>query len=125
MRQEELDWVRQIAKTLDDKKAFNIIAFDLGGCSSITDCVIVAEAEVSVHARALMREVERVAKSAGKQLIHVDGLPECEWIVMDFFSVMVHIMTTEMRHRYSLEGIWSEGQSIDLRLLHPEKRQSM
>ena len=40
---------------------------------------------------------------------HVEGLENCEWILLDYFNVLVHIFQPEARAYYNLEALWSDA----------------
>lgn len=112
--------VREIAQTLFDKKGANIIAIDVKGISSITDYVIIADGNVDRHVVALAKEVEDIMRDAGEKPAHVEGMQNGDWIVLDYFQVVIHLLVPEMREKYQLERLWPEGKIIDLSL--QEKR---
>ncbi|MCB1072575.1 MAG: ribosome silencing factor [Chlamydiia bacterium] len=112
--------VREIAQTLFDKKGSNIIAIDVKGISSITDYVIIADGNVDRHVIALAKEVEDIMRDAGEKPAHVEGMQNGDWIVLDYFQVVIHLFVPEMREKYQLERLWPDGKVIDLSL--QEKR---
>lgn len=112
--------VREIAQTLFDKKGSNIIAIDVKGISSITDYVIIADGNVDRHVIALAKEVEDIMRDAGEKPDHVEGMQNGDWVVLDYFQVVIHLLVPEMREKYQLERLWPDGKVIDLSL--QEKR---
>ena len=112
--------VREIAQMLFDKKGSNIIAIDVKGISSITDYVIIADGNVDRHVIALAKEVEDIMRDAGEKPAHVEGMQNGDWVVLDYFQVVIHLLVPEMREKYQLERLWPDGKVIDLSL--QEKR---
>lgn len=106
-----IDLVKLAAKALYDKKSFNVVALDLKGVSPFTDAIVVAEGSVDRHVSALAHSVYMELKEAGHTPINVDG-EGSGWIVLDYFNVMIHIFTPEMRQRYQVEQIWKKGEII-------------
>jgi ribosome-associated protein len=45
----------------------------------------------------------------------VDGTLQTAWIVLDYFDVIVHIMRTDTREHYNLEGLWGDAPQIKVR----------
>ena len=39
----------------------------------------------------------------------VEGLPQAQWVLMDYLDVVVHIFTPETRDFYRLEQLWGEA----------------
>ncbi|QVL58261.1 MAG: ribosome silencing factor [Simkaniaceae bacterium] len=120
MTEKHSSCVREIAQTLFDKKGSNIIAIDVKGISSITDYVIIADGNVDRHVVALAKEVEDIMRDAGEKPAHVEGMQNGDWIVLDYFQVVIHLLVPEMREKYQLERLWPDGKVIDLSL--QEKR---
>lgn len=105
-----------ITQTISDKKGFNILALDISEVSSITDVLIVAEGNVDRHVISIAKGVEEVLDKAGEEPVYIEGLENGDWVVMDYFNVMIHIFMPGLREKYRLERLWSEGQLIDLDL---------
>ena len=108
--------VQEIAKTLYNKKGSNIIALDVRGISSITDYVLIADGNVDRHVVALAKEIEDLMREAGEKPVHVEGMQNGDWVVLDYFQVVIHLLVPEMREKYQLERLWPEGKILDLSL---------
>ncbi len=113
MKQELFDRVNIIAQIIHDKSGFNILALDLKDVSSVTDCVIIAEANVNRHAKAIVDEIKEKFK---EKPYRIEGLEEGEWIVIDYLDIVVHIFLPDLRQRYQLETLWKGSKIIDLKL---------
>ncbi len=108
--------VLEIAQAIFDKKGSNIIAIDVRGISSITDYVLIADGNVDRHVVALAKEIEDIMRDGGERPVHVEGLQNGDWIVLDYFWVVIHLFVPEMREKYQLERLWADGKVIDLSL---------
>ena len=38
------------------------------------------------------------------------------WVVLDFFDVIVHVLRTDARARYDLEGLWGDAPKVKPRV---------
>lgn len=38
--------------------------------------------------------------------VHIEGLPQCDWVLVDAGDVIVHIFRPEVRVFYNLEKMW-------------------
>lgn len=108
--------VQEIARTLYNKKGANIVALDVRGISSITDFVLIADGNVDRHVVALAKEIEDLMRAAGEKPAHVEGMQNGDWVVLDYFQVVIHLLIPEMREKYQLERLWPEGKILDLSL---------
>ncbi|CAN1539913.1 COG0799 Uncharacterized homolog of plant Iojap protein [Caulobacteraceae bacterium] len=92
---------------LDDDKAEEIVLIDLRGKSPMADSMIVASGRSHRHVGALADHVMRALKEAGHGKARVEGLPHCDWVLIDAGDVVVHLFRPEVRSFYNIEKIWS------------------
>ena len=112
---EEPILVKQIAKTLDDKKAVDIIALDVSHLTVITDYMVIASGRSVLQTRSLADDLDDKMAELGIPLRTREGYQEGRWIVMDYGTVLVHIFHPESREYYHLERLWADGtNTIDL-----------
>ncbi|NGX51266.1 MAG: Ribosomal silencing factor RsfS [Chlamydiae bacterium] len=116
MKKKPSDWTHLIAQTIHEKKGENIIAIDVRGISSITDTILIAEGNVDRHVIALAKGIEDTMREIGQKPSQVDGMQNGDWIVLDYFQIVIHLFTPEMREKYQLERLWPDGKVIDLDL---------
>lgn len=109
------DTVRLILDSLDDMKAEDIAEIDLRGKSSIADVMIVATGRVARHVGAIADRLARDLKEAGHGKSRVEGMPVCDWVLIDSGDVIVHIFRPEVRAFYNLEKMWSAGRPSEIR----------
>jgi ribosome-associated protein len=106
-----------IAQLLFDKKGFNILALDVRGISTLTDYFLIVEGNVDKHVIALAKEIIRKLKEEGETPLHVEGLDQGEWVVIDYLEVVIHLFKPGLRDKYRLEELWREGKIVDLHLV--------
>ena len=96
-----------ILHRLDDDKAQDIVVIDLKDKSSVADTMIVASGRSHRHVGALADHILRALKDVGHGKARVEGLPHCDWVLIDAGDVIVHIFRPEVRSFYNIEKIWS------------------
>lgn len=52
----------------------------------------------------------RLKREAGLYASHVEGTQQAQWILLDYFDVVVHIFYPETREFYALEDLWSDAK---------------
>lgn len=97
-----------ILTELDDNKAEEITKIDLAGKSDIADAMVIASGRSQRHVGAVAEKVQRRLKEAGLGHVKVEGMPACDWVLIDAGDVVVHLFRPEVRDFYKLERIWSE-----------------
>ena len=108
---EDLSLESLIVDRLDDDKAQDIVCIDLKGKSSVADTLIIASGRSHRHVGALADHVMRALKDAGHGKAKVEGLPACDWVLIDCGDVVVHIFRPEVRTFYNIEKMWSLSPS--------------
>ncbi len=117
--------IRRLAQLLFEKKGSQIIALDLQGISSTTDYLLIANGNVERHVLALAIEIEKMTRRTAKmKLYHEEGKGNGDWVVLDYFDLMIHLFIPSMRQKYQLDRLWPEARVIDLDLnLNPASPQ--
>ena len=92
---------------IDDLKGQDIVAIDVHGKSSITDCMIICTCTSTRHVMSIADHVVQESRAAGMLPLGVEGESAADWIVVDLGDVMVHVMQEESRRLYELEKLWS------------------
>jgi ribosome-associated protein len=96
-----------ILHRLDEDKAQDIVVIDLKDKSSVADAMIVASGRSHRHVGALADHLLRLLKEAGQGKARVEGLPHCDWVLIDAGDIIVHLFRPEVRSFYNIEKIWS------------------
>lgn len=96
-----------ILSRLDDMKAEETVTIDLRGKSSITDYMVVTSGRANRHVGAIAENVAKSLKESGIESPHIEGLTNCDWVLIDSGDVVVHVFRPEVREFYNLEKMWT------------------
>lgn len=96
-----------VVDKIDDLKGQDIIAIDVKGKSSITDCMVICTGTSIRHVVSIAEHVVQEARQAGLRPFSVDSRSASDWVVVDLGEVIVHVMQEESRKLYELEKLWS------------------
>ena len=107
---------RLAAHALDEKKAEDVRILDLRKVHGApAEFFVIASGNVPSHVSALSDSVfETVKKATGLNPSKVEGYMNAEWILMDYFDVVVHIFQQSRRDFYRLEQLWEDGTVLDI-----------
>ena len=86
-----------ILSRLEDMKAEETVTIDLRGKSAYSDYMIVTTGRANRHVGAIAENVTKSLKETGLKNIHVEGLPNCDWVLIDSGDVIVHVFRPEVR----------------------------
>ena len=114
---ESLVLAKLAAQTLDNKKADEVRILDLRKVyGAPAEYFVIASGNVPSHVSALSDAVhEAVKKAMGINPHKVEGYNNAEWILMDYFDVVIHIFQKEKRQFYRLDELWSDGEEVQVR----------
>ena len=97
----------------DQKKAEEIVILDVHEISSITDYFVIASGTSEPHLRAISDEIkDKLRDEHDLRPRAMDGTLHTGWLVLDFFDVIVHLMRTDVRAHYNLEGLWGDAPRL-------------
>ncbi len=96
-----------VMASLDDSKAEDIVSLDISDKSSLADLMIVASGRSHRHVGALADRLIDDLREKGVHPARVEGLPHCDWVLVDLGDVLVHLFRPEVRGFYALEKMWA------------------
>ena len=114
--EEALALVAVAAQAAHDKKADQVLAFDVSDQLAITDAFVIASATNERAVGAIVDEVEDKLRDAGAKPIRREGHKEGRWVLLDYGEIVVHVQHEEERAFYALERLWSDCPLIALTL---------
>jgi ribosome-associated protein len=100
---------------LEDAKAEAISTISLEGKGAIADSMVVASGRSSRHVGAIADQLLVKLRDLGYRNLRVEGMPQCDWVLVDAGDVLVHIFRPEVRSFYNLEKLWSASAPQDHR----------
>lgn len=104
-----------ILASLEDSKAEDVITIDIRGKSVLGDYMIVASGRSHRHVGAIADHLVRDLKKARVGPVRVEGLPHCDWVLIDAGDVIVHLFRPEVRAFYNIEKMWQAEPYSDRR----------
>ncbi|WP_323016011.1 ribosome silencing factor [Devosia sp.] len=102
-----------ILNCLDDAKAEDIVAVDITGKSSLADHMVVASGRSQRHVGAVADQMLKALRDAGYDKPRIEGLPHCDWVLVDAGDVIVHVFRPEVREFYNIEKMWQADFAAD------------
>jgi len=105
--------VKLVEASLDDDKAEDIAVIDLAGKTEIADFMVIANGNSQRQVNAMADHLQRKMKENGLKGVATEGMPNCDWVLIDAGDVIVHLFRPEVRDFYDLDKIWSGPGSED------------
>jgi ribosome-associated protein len=92
--------------SLEDAKAENIVSIDLTGKTTLADMMVIATGRSNIHVGAIADRVIKSCKDCGLAAPRIEGMPHCDWVLVDAGDVIIHVFRPEVRQFYNLEKMW-------------------
>ena len=97
-----------------DKKAADVVVLDLRNTSAFTDFFILCSGNSQRQVKAIADSVEETLRAAKVRPAHVEGYDRADWVLMDFFTFIVHVFTPQTRAFYALDRLWGDAERIEV-----------
>ena len=101
-----MERIARIKNLLDEKKALDIMEYDLRDKDYFVDYVIVATTMADKHGAALLDHLKKTLKPLGETFLGVDESED--WIVIDLGDILIHLMSEEYRAKYQMDEFLNE-----------------
>jgi ribosome-associated protein len=102
--------VQTVLGCLNDAKAEDIVCIDLNGKTALADNMIIATGRSNTHVGAMAERVIKALKELGVAAPRVEGLANCDWVLVDAGDAVVHLFRPEVRQFYNLEKMWGRDR---------------
>lgn len=101
-----------ILEAIQEKKGHQIVTIDLSEVeNSIWEHFIICHGESVTQVGAIAEAIEKKLKEEAKiRAHHVEGLQNSQWVLLDFFEILVHVFQEEYRSFFKLEELWADGK---------------
>lgn len=96
----------EIVTWLDDAKAEEVVTIPLEGKSSLGDYMVVATGRTDRHVGAIADQIAEKVKAATGMPVRLEGVPACDWVLIDTGDIIIHVFRPEVREFYNLEKMW-------------------
>ena len=104
--------LENIIDTIREVKGKEIISLDLRKIeSAICKYFVICTGTSNIHVSAIEGGVKKaISKNLGEKPLHIEGNNVGEWILMDYFDVIVHVFQEKTRTFYNIEDLWGDAR---------------
>jgi ribosome-associated protein len=105
------DWCAIAARAAADKKGEDTLILAVGNIFPVTDAFVITSGANARQVRTIAEEVEDQVKLAGgPSPLHIEGLDDARWVLVDYGDFIVHVFLEEVRRFYDLERLWADAE---------------
>ncbi|MGE5399898.1 MAG: ribosome silencing factor [Ignavibacteriales bacterium] len=109
---ESKEFAYRITDLIFNKKGYDVKILDLRNLTTIADYFVICSADSDTQVKAIADEIDKELSNAGIKCWHKEGLTALNWVLLDYFDVIVHIFKNESRHYYNLEKLWGDAPTF-------------
>ncbi len=100
--------IKKVVDLALDKKAEDLVVLDVRGISSITDYMIICHGNSEPQVKAI---TDSIRKGTPQKPKHLEGYDKQNWVLIDYFDIIIHVFNKEQREYYSLDRLWADAPS--------------
>lgn len=107
--------LKNIITVIQDAKGKEIISLDLRKIeSAICKYFIICTGTSSIHVKSIENKIKKkISQDLGEKPWHTEGNNIGEWVLMDYYDIIVHIFQEKTRKFYNLEDFWGDARFTD------------
>lgn len=103
-----------ITELVKEKQGKGIKVLDIRKISTICDYFVICSADSTVQVKAIADNIDGKLSKNGIKCFNKEGYEELNWVLLDYFDVIVHVFRTEMREYYNLEKLWGDAPVTEI-----------
>lgn len=111
---DSLDFAKDITQIILSKKGYTIKILDLKKLSTFADYFVICSAGSDTQVKAIADSIEKELRDKGIKTYHREGYEALNWVLLDYFDVVVHIFKEEARKYYNLEKLWGDAPVTEI-----------
>ncbi len=101
--------VRAAVEAALDRKAEDVRVLELAEASDFTDFFVICSGNSERQVQAVAEAIERSLRDFGEKPLHLEGMTQGHWVLMDYSDLVVHVFEVEKRDFYRLERLWADA----------------
>ena len=113
----DLPLLKQILDLAFEKKAVELVAMDVRGLSSFTDFFIICSGDSEPQVKAITDNIKR---GTPQKPHHLEGYENLNWVLLDYFDIVVHVFGKDERDYYNIEKLWADAPMTEFSHEAPE-----
>jgi ribosome-associated protein len=87
---------------------------DLRKAQAFTDFFFICTGQNARQVKAIADAIEAALANGGHKPAHVEGYDRANWILLDYFSFIVHVFAPDAREFYDIERLWGSAERVGM-----------
>ncbi|MEP7360715.1 MAG: ribosome silencing factor [Chloroflexota bacterium] len=107
--EQALNLARRVVELASDKKASDIVLLEIGALTTLADYFVICSGQSERQLRGIIDGIASALRDEGIKPVGKEGSATAHWMLIDYGSVIVHVMAPPERDYYQLEKLWAEA----------------
>ena len=96
-----------------------MVILDLRKVSPLFDYFVIATGSSRRQMHAMSEEIDhKLEDDMGDRRLSIEGYQDSRWILLDYGTIVVHLLDEEIREYYDLESRWAEATYVERQSLN-------
>lgn len=111
-----MELLQIIYKAIDERLGEDIVTIDLRSVNPFNDYMMITTARNSRMAMSIVDNIEAKVLENGFDVKGIEGNDESKWILIDCYTIVVHVFVQNERYVYDLEKLWLDQPRVKVSL---------
>lgn len=118
LKQETNLLLENIIEGIQEVKGNNILLLDLREIpAAVTDFFIICDGSSNTQVESIADKIEEhTKKNLNQSAWKCEGKAQANWVILDYFNIVVHVFHKEKRGLYDLESLWADAKVKEIAL---------
>jgi len=95
-------------------KGVNLKILDMSAESSLSDYYLLASTTNPTQTKSMAETIMRQMRNHNYTPRSTEGFGNCEWVLLDFGDIMIHLFLEHSREIYDLDTLWQNAPKIEI-----------
>ena len=102
--------IENIIECIKSKKGYDITILNVKNVSSLTDYFIICSSDSNPQTKSIVNYIKRDLSKKKIKPYQIEGMDYFEWVLMDYFDIVIHVFKKEIREFYDIERLWADAK---------------
>lgn len=108
------DILKRIIEVLESKLGDDLVVLNIKDISSVADYFVIVSADSHRKSIALSQNIQIELEKMNITPKTIEGQSTGDWVLMDYYDIVIHIFYEEDRKFYDLERLWLDAPKVEL-----------
>ena len=107
--------IENIIECIKSKKGYDITILNVKNVSSLTDYFIICSSDSNPQTKSIVNYIKRDLSKKKIKPYQIEGMDYFEWVLMDYFDIVIHVFKKEIREFYNIERLWADAEITNIK----------